>query len=165
MCWTSSIMESKKQIPTSNICFKEMKATLWSSDDGQLHTTSWKAVAFDSSLLWTSSLLRKKNATTRKRKVAILFAKSAAAVSKLGSFDLKIVVDTFGLFWSWRDFADVFKWKCQVFYKYHYRENELGIPKKSMKGELCNWVCYTNSERFFFKGLSLKKKSSMDQNF
>ena len=108
---------------------------------------------------------KKKNATTRKRKVAILFAKSAAAVSKLGSFDLKIVVDTFGLFWSWRDFADVFKWKCQVFYKYHYRENELGIPKKSMKGELCNWVCYTNSERFFFKGLSLKKKSSMDQNF
>ena len=33
-------MESKKQIPSSIICFKEMKATLWSSDDGQLHTTS-----------------------------------------------------------------------------------------------------------------------------
>ena len=31
--------------------------------------------------------------------------------------------------------------------------------KKSMKGELCNWVCYTNSERIFFQGAKFEKKN------
>ena len=91
-------MESKKQIPNI-IGFKEMKATLLLQTTDNyillLERPSHLTAAF-----FEQAVFLKKNATTRTGKVAILFAKSAtaAAVSKLGSFDLKIVVDTFGLF-------------------------------------------------------------------
>ena len=89
-------MESKKQI-LNIIGFKEMKATLLLQTTDNyilLERPSHLTAAF-----FEQAVFLKKNATTRTGRVAILFAKSAtAAVSKLGSFDLKIVVDTFGLF-------------------------------------------------------------------
>ena len=46
----------------------------------------------------------------------------------------------------------------------HYRENELGIPKKINEKRVMS-LGMVYQFRVFFKGLSLKKKSSMDQNF
>ena len=148
-------MESKKQIPSSIICFKEMKATLWSSDDGQLHTTSWKAVAFDISLLWTSSLLKKKKKTRRKG--------NAKSLSYLRNQLLLLlfqnwVLLTWKLLWTHLDSFEVEEilltfsnGNVKSFISTtHYRENELGIPKKINEKRVMQLGMVYQFKVFFF---------------